>query len=225
MRVLVACEFSGVVREAFRRKGHDAWSCDLLPTEIPGQHIQGDVLEILNQDWDLMIAHPPCTYLANSGIRWFNEERYGDKARERKRLRQDAFEFVMELYNSSIPRVCIENPVGWINSHFREADQTVQPYFFGDKHVKPTCLWLKNLPKLNHFYPEKPEPLGITYRKPSKNFKGGEIKKHYFSQLEPNRNGHNRSKTFPGIAEAMANQWGNIETLPIQLEWDQLNGK
>lgn len=136
MRILIACEFSGIVREAFRKKGHDVWSCDLLDTEIPGKHIKGDVLKILNDGWDLMIAHPPCTYLSNAGIAWFNEEKYGEKAVLRKQKRLEAFDFFMKFVNSPIEKICIENPVGWANSHFRKPDQVIQPYFLGIRKVK-----------------------------------------------------------------------------------------
>lgn len=208
MRVLVACEFSGIVRDAFAARGHDTWSCDLLPTERPGRHIQGDVLEILDDGWDLMIAHPPCTYLSYAGIGWFNEEKWGDSARNRKSKREAAAYFFMRLWKAPVPRVAIENPVGYMNSHFRKADQTIQPYFFGDPHVKGTCLWLRGLLPL--MYPvgiPKPAPLTIQYRKPSKYYKGGEIKNRYFTDAFT-RDQHERSRTFPGIAAAMAEQWG-----------------
>lgn len=208
MRVLVACEFSGMVREAFKKKGHDAWSCDLLPTEIPSKkHIQDDVLQWLDKKWDLMIAHPPCTYLANSGIGWFNEERWGEKARIRKVKRKEAKDFFLKLYNAPIKKVAIENPVGYMNSHFRKPDQIIQPYFFGDPHIKGTHLWLLELPLLTYDKSvQKPEPLYSHLRHPSKNYKGGELKKRYFTDVI--RDPHLRSKTFQGIANAMASQWG-----------------
>lgn len=215
MRVLVACEYSGRVREAFRKLGHDAWSCDLLPSDDSSPyHIQGDVLEILNDGWDLMIAHPPCTYLSTAGNRWFNEARYGDKARLRKRLRLEAMEFVKTLYNAPVSSVAVENPIGYLSNNWQKPNQIIQPYQFGEPHVKPTCLWLKNLPPLQLTSPEatKPEPLGVTIRKPSKYYKGGEVKKHYFTQLAGSRSGHERSYTFQGIADAMADQWGGEAT-------------
>jgi hypothetical protein len=216
MRVLIACEFSGIVRDAFKEKGHDAWSCDLLPTEKPGQHIQGDVLNILNDGWDLMIAHPPCTYLSHAGIGWFNEEKYGDKARERKIKRGAAVSFFINLYNAPINKIAIENPIGHMNGHFRKPDQIIQPYYFGEPQIKAACLWLKNLPILVHTNKlEKPEPCAIHIRKPSKYCKGGEIKKRYFTDgmtkqhtSEKTRDAHVRSRTFQGIADAMADQWG-----------------
>jgi site-specific DNA-cytosine methylase len=138
-RVLVACEFSGVVREAFKAFGHDAWSCDLRETEIPGQHITGDVLAIINNCWDLMIAHPPCTHLAVSGARWFKE-----KAAQQV----EALDFVRALMDAPIDQICIENPVSIISSKIRKPDQIIQPWQFGHGETKKTCLWLKNLSKL-----------------------------------------------------------------------------
>jgi hypothetical protein len=179
-----------------------------LPTEIPGNHIQGDALEVINRGWDLMIAHPPCTYLSYAGIGWFNEEKYGDKARDRKLKREWAKDFFMKLYNSPIRKICIENPVGYMNTVFRKPDQVVQPYFFGDPHVKGTCLWLNNLlPLMYQKNIPKPEPLTVQYRKPSKYYKGGEEKKRYFTDAQT-RDPHERSRTFQGIADAMADQWG-----------------
>ena len=206
MRVLIGCEFSGIVREAFKAKGHDAWSCDLLPTEIPGQHIQGDVLEILNDGWDLMVAHPPCTYLSNAGIRWFNEKKYGEEARKRKKKRIEAFKFVMRLANAPIPHLAIENPVGWLNSHWRKPDQIIHPYYFGDPDSKRTCLWLKNLPLLQPTKIVKPKI--YAYFKRGKK-KGKPIYGTQYLQLAPDR-WKNRSRTYRGIAEAIADQWGNL---------------
>jgi site-specific DNA-cytosine methylase len=190
MRVLVACEFSGVVRDAFRARGHEALSCDLLPTETPGPHYQGDVRDILADGWDLMVAHPPCTHLAVSGARWFTE-----KAREQ----EEALEFVRVLLTAPIPRICLENPVSIISSRIREPDQIIQPWEFGHGETKATCLWLKNLPPL----------------RPTKIVEGREQRIHLMPP-GPDR-WRERSKTFSGVAEAMAEQWGN-ETLPIQRE-------
>jgi len=180
MRVLVACEFSGIVREAFKSKGHDAWSCDLLPTEILGQHIQGDVLAILNDGWDLMIAHPPCTHLAVSGARWFK-----DKINEQA----DALEFVRRLLAAPIERIALENPVSIISSRIRKPDQIIQPHQFGHGETKATCLWLKNLP-----------PLIPT------NSVSGREQRVWKMPPSPNR-WRERSRTFSGIARAMADQW------------------
>jgi len=182
MRVLIACEFSGIVREAFKAKGHDAWSCDLLPTEIPGQHIQGDVLELLKREqFDLGIFHPPCTYLAVSGARWF---------KDRPKEQEDALEFIRLLMGAEIPMIAIENPVGVISTRIRKPDQIIQPWMFGHTETKATCLWLKGLPKLT---PTKlVQPLfHSVHREPP----------------GPNR-WKNRSRTFQGIANAMADQWG-----------------
>jgi hypothetical protein len=224
MRVLVACEFSGRVRDAFARRGHDAWSCDILPSETPGNHILGDALQVLGDGWDLLIAHPPCTYLSNAGIGFFNVEKYGAKAVERMAKRQDAMDFFMKLYNAPIDRVCVENPVGYPNSFFRKPDQVIHPYFFGERHLKRTCLWLRNLPPLwfwmeddlfgTRTATEYPEPLHVHERKPGRHYKGGEVKKRYFTDAKAIVNGtkinasHERSRTFPAIAEAMAAQWG-----------------
>jgi len=182
MRVLIGAEFSGIVREAFRAKGHDAWSCDLLPTEIPSPyHIQGDVLSILNDGWDMMICHPPCTHLAVSGARWFK-----DKEREQ----QEALEFVRQLLAASIDKIALENPVSIISTHIRKPDQIIQPWMFGHGETKKTCLWMKNLPLLI--------PTNIV--------DGREARVH---RLPPSENRwKERSRTFPGIAAAMAEQWG-----------------
>lgn len=182
MRVLVACEFSGIVRDAFRRRGHDAWSCDLLPCEAdPARHIQGDVLEILENGWDLMVAHPPCTHLAVSGARWFKE----------KRAEQvEAVAFFLNLMAADIPRIAVENPIGIMSTCYRKPDQIIQPWQFGHGEVKATCLWLKGLPAL------------VTT-----NIVEGRVARVHREPPGPDR-WKNRSRTFPGIAEAMAAQWG-----------------
>lgn len=210
MRVLVACEFSGVVRDAFATLGHDAWSCDMLPSERPGNHLQGSVLKWLSgkpqvvstlpfEPWDLMIAFPPCTHLAVSGARWF-------KYKQVEQL--IALEFVCALLNANIPRICIENPIGIIPSRIRpwrdkymilhEPDkrnrlrpsQTIQPWQFGHGETKATCLWLKNLPPL--------VPTDIV---------SGRAPRVHFASPGPDR-WKERSRTLPGIAKAMAEQWG-----------------
>ena len=183
MRVLVACEFSGIVREAFARHGHDAVSCDLLETEMPGMHYKGDVRDIMHRGWDLMVAHPPCTHLAVSGARWF--------ARKRDEL-AEALDFVRELMDAPIPRIAIENPVSIISSNIRRPDQIIQPWQFGHGETKATCLWLKNLPKL--------EPTNVV--------DGREARIHH-EPPSPDR-WKARSRTFGGIAEAMAAQWGRL---------------
>lgn len=158
MRVLVACEYSGVVRDAFLKRGHEACSADFLFSESPlGYHYQGDVMDIIDDGWDLMIAHPPCTYLSSAGNAWL-------KAPGRMAARDDAYEFVMALAGADIPRICIENPVGFLNSHWRKPDQIIHPYFFGDPRMKRTCLWLKGLKPLYYipgFYPV-PDPVYVS---------------------------------------------------------------
>ena len=191
MRVLVACEFSGVVRDAFIERGHDAVSCDLLPTEQPGPHIQGDVLEILDEGWDLMIAHPPCTHLAVSGARWFK-----DKVEEQK----EALDFVRVLLDAPIPQIALENPVSVISTQIRKPDQIVQPYWFGDEATKTTCLWLKNLSPL-----EPTDMVGKGERHITKS--GRSLPKWYNLPPSPDR-AKIRSATFPGFAKAMSDQWG-----------------
>jgi len=181
MRVLVACEYSGTVRDAFIAKGHDAMSCDLLPSDKPGPHYQGDVFDVINDDWDLMIAHPPCTHLAVSGARWFK-----DKVTEQA----EALDFVRKLMNADIGRICIENPVSIISSRIRKPDQTIQPWQFGHGETKRTCLWLKGLPKL--------VPTDIV---------DGRDQRIWKLPPSPDR-WKIRSTTFQGIADAMANQWG-----------------
>jgi len=187
MRVLVACEYSGIVRDAFLRNGHDAISCDLLPTERLGPHYQGDVRDLLDQHFDLMIAHPPCTHLAVSGARWFKD----------KQVEQaEALDFVRLLLSAPIERIALENPISIISSRIRKPDQIVQPWQYGHGETKATCLWLKNLPKLV----------------PSNVVDGRESKVHRMSP-GPNR-WKERSRTYQGIADAMADQWGGIENRP-----------
>lgn len=183
MKVLIACEFSGIVREAFRVKGHDAWSCDLLPTEIHGNHLQCDVKDILYNNWDLMIAHPPCTYLASSGARWWK-----DKQQEQ----QQAIFFVLDLLDAPIEKIAIENPIGCLPKHIGEPNQVIQPHWFGQAETKSTCLWLKGLPTLR-----------ATHRISVLDIKSS----IHHESPSPNR-WKNRSRTFTGIANAMADQWG-----------------
>lgn len=194
MRILVACEFSGIVREAFRAKGHDAWSCDLLPSEIPGQHIQGDVLEQLAGNWDLMIAHPPCTYLCVSGAAHFNKP-----GRKEKQL--EALEFIRALLAAPIPRICLENPVGVISTAIRKPDQYIQPYEHGHEHMKKTGLWLKNLPLLK---PSNIVGKGEIWVQKNGRTRGSRW--HMCLSPSPDR-WKIRSRTFPGIARAFAEQW------------------
>lgn len=194
MRVLIACEFSGVVRDAFEARGHDAWSCDLLPCERGGKHFQEDVRQLLLAQmvnpWDLMICHPPCTHLAVSGARWFK-----DKQKEQR----DALAFVCSLLSANIPRIALENPVSIISSKIRKPDQIIQPWQFGHGETKATCLWLKNLPKL--------VPTNIVA--------GREPRVHHASP-GPDR-WKERSRTLQGIADAMAEQWGG----KVDSAWDK----
>lgn len=189
MKVLIACEYSGTVRDAFIAAGHSAMSCDLLPTEKPGPHYQGDVFDVIAEDWDLMIAHPPCTHLAVSGARWFPAKR---------KQQREALEFVRALMLAPIPRICIENPVSVISSAIRPADQVIQPWQFGHGETKATCFWLKNLPML--------QPTDIVEGREQKIWK-----------LPPGPDRwKERSRTYEGIAQAMAQQWG--QSTLVQLE-------
>ena len=185
MKVLIACEFSGVVRDAFRALGHDAMSCDLLPTERPGPHYQGDVRDVLMPGrWDLMIAHPPCTHLAVSGARWF-------KAKG-KAVQDEALDFVRMLLAAPVPHIALENPVGIISSRVRKPDQIIQPWQFGHPESKATCLWLKGLPKL--------KPTNIVLGREQRIWK-----------VPPSEfRWKIRSVTYEGIARAMAQQWGAL---------------
>ena len=239
MKVLVACEESQRVCSAFRARGHEAYSCDILDPSggHPEWHIKQDVLSILNPEnflfdekdptsihtriefetmdgiyhsledekWDLIIAHPPCIYLTNTGNRWFNVEKYGDKARERLRLREEAVNFFMAFANADCDHIAIENPVGVMSTRWRKPDQIIQPYWFGDPFEKRTCLWLKGLPKLqktNEVKPEERVTFGSGKTMPAWYAASYGLKKEERSKL--------RSKTFPGFAEAMAEQWGDL---------------
>jgi len=191
MRVLVACEYSGRVRDAFRRRGHDAWSCDLLECEAdPRWHYQAPVEEVLANGWDLMIAHPPCTHLAVSGSRHFHRK---------QREQAEALDFVRLLMDAPVHRWCIENPVSVISSAIRPPDQIIQPWQFGHGETKATCLWLQNLPRLR-----------------STNVVEGREARVHMMPPGPNR-WKERSRTFEGIAEAMGDQWGGRE-LPAPIE-------
>ena len=195
MKVLVACEYSGIVRDAFTAKGHEAWSCDILPTESPGNHIQDDVLKHLDKDWDLMIAHPPCTHLAVSGARWFTE------GKKDWSLQIESLDFVRKLLDAPIDKIALENPVSVISSKIRKPNQTIQPYQFGHKVSKRTCLWLKNLPNLLPTKIVEPDIVNVNGKKMSKF--------HYETFRLPKKiRGKVRSRFYEGIAEAMANQWG-----------------
>jgi hypothetical protein len=197
MKVLIACEYSGRVRDAFLALDHDAMSCDLLPTDVAGPHYQGDVRDVLHDGWDLMIAHPPCTYLASSGLHW------NTKRPERAQQTEEALAFVRLLLDAPIPRIALENPIGCISTRIRKPEQVIQPYWFGDDASKATCLWLKNLPPL----------------RPTKLIEGRIVngKRRWANQTDSGQNRlgpsedrwKKRSETYQGIAEAMAAQWGN----------------
>jgi len=213
--ILIGCEYSATVRTAFEKLPNadlfNVWSADILPSDIPGgNHYQGDVLDILNsQSWDLLIAFPPCTYLTYAGMsHWYDEGRALNRSK--------AAMFFMQLYDSSVKHVCIENPQGIMNKIFRPPDQIVHPYYFGDNDMKRTCLWLKNLPALNHSYLQpslfgdyvvKPKPIHSNINK-----KTGKMKNRYFTDSFIDgkfKTSLQKSKTFPGIAQAMAEQWSN----------------
>jgi len=185
MKILIACEFSGIVRDAFKDRGHDAWSCDLLPTERPGKHLQEDIRYVLQRQerWDLMIAFPPCTHLAVSGARWF---------KQKKKEQEEALKFIRLLLNAPIYRICLENPIGIISTRIRKPDQIIQPWQFGCGETKATCLWLKNLPLL----------------KPTKIVDGREGR--VWKEPPSAERWKNRSRTYQGIADAMADQWGGF---------------
>ena len=197
MRVLIACEFSGTVRDAFAAKGHFAMSCDLLPSEKPGEHYQGDVMDIIDDGWDLMICHPPCTHLAVSGARHFPAKRADGR-------QQVALAFVRTLMNAPIAKIAVENPVSIISSQIRKPDQIIQPWQFGHGEVKATCLWLKGLPQLH--------PTNIV---------DGRVARVHRMPPGPNR-WKERSRTFAGIAQAMADQWTHT---PAPQQFDLFTGE
>ena len=221
MRVLVACEESQRVCIAFREKGHDAFSCDIQDCSggLPEWHIKGDVLPLLNGncsfktvagvehtidgEWDLIIAHPPCTYLTVTGNRWFNVKRYGEKAKEREKEREKAAHFFMRFVNAHCDHIAIENPVGYMNTHYRKPDQIIQPYMFGDPFEKKTCIWLKGLPKL--------QPTDVVEHPARQEFASGKTMPAWYAKawhLSKEERSKIRSQTFPGFAKAMADQWG-----------------
>ena len=220
MKVLVACEFSGIVRDAFRARGHDAWSCDIIPTERPGPHLHDYAELFLEDGWDLMIAHPPCTYLCSSGLHW------NKRVPAREKQTHEAMLFIFALMGAPIPKIALENPVGCISTKFRKPDQIIQPYQFGEDASKKTCLWLKGLPKLK---PTKfiqstyackcgfrfDQSLG-KYGCPNCYCEKGPAKLVYANQTPSGQNNlgpsktrwKDRSRTYQGIADAMADQWG-----------------
>ena len=216
MRVLVACEESQAVTKAFRALGHEAFSCDILPCSggHPEWHIEGDVLEQLDKGWDMMIAHPPCTFLSVSGARWMyhtddkhlptSERRPHPMHPNRRQYQREALDFVQALMDAPIPKIAIENPVSAISSQIRKPDQIIQPYHFGDEATKTTCLWLKNLPKLEH--------TNVVGKGDVVHFKSGKVMSKWYletSSFSGKERQRVRSKTFEGIAKAIATQWGN----------------
>lgn len=199
MKVLIACEFSGTVRNAFAKLGHDAWSCDLEPTETEGNHYQGDMFDIVNDGWDLIIAHPPCTHLAVSGARHFAKKRADGR-------QQQGIDFFMQVANINVPKLAIENPIGIMSTIYRKPDQIIQPYEYGHRTTKATCFWIKGLPLL--------KPTNIVDKGGVVTFKSGKRMSEWFyesSHLKPKEREKMRNKTFQGIADAMAIQWGKNE--------------
>jgi len=202
MKILIACEYSGIVRDAFIARGHDVMSCDLLPTESPGPHYQGDVLDILGDGWDMMIGHPPCTYISFAGTAHWN-------APGRCKKRIEALEFFRKLWEAPIEKICLENPKSCASPVIAKYTQEIQPYYFGEKHIKTTWLWLKNLQPLKYELEDnllfdiktgidKPQPISIDNTERRK-------KRYYTDSI---KNPHERARFWPKIAEAMADQWG-----------------
>ena len=205
MKVLVACEESQAVCKEFRKLGHEAYSCDIVPCSggHPEWHLQQDVLPLLKEKWDMIIAFPPCTYLTVTGNRWFNIDRYGEKAIQRHKDRKEAIDFFMAFANADCERIAIENPVGIMSSEWRKPNQIINPWQFGDAFEKKTCLWLKGLPELT--------PTNIVEIPPRKKFDSGKSMPSWYAEawhLPKEERAKLRSKTFPGIARAMAYQWG-----------------
>jgi hypothetical protein len=202
MRVLIACEYSGRVRDAFIRAGHDAMSCDLLPTDVAGPHYQGDVTDIINDGWDLMVAHPPCTYLSVSGMHWTT------RGLRDPQLTEDALAFVQLLLDAPIERIALENPISVISSRIRKPNQIINPYEFGHDASKKTCLWLKNLPPLISTERVEPRIVITPSGKPAKRW-GNQCDNYGQDKLPPSADRWKiRSATYQGIADAMAAQWG-----------------
>ena len=206
-KVLIACEESQAVTKEFRALGHEAFSCDILECSggHPEWHLQQDVTELLEQKWDMIISFPPCTYLTVAGNRWFNIERYGEKAIKRYQDRKEAIDFFMMFASAVCEKIAIENPIGIMSSEWRKPDQIINPYQFGDPFEKKTCLWLKGLPCL--------EPTNVVEPPKRKEFTSGKTMPSWYAdawKLSKDERAKLRSKTFPGIAKAMAVQWGNL---------------
>lgn len=210
MKILIACEESQTVCKAFRQLGDEAYSCDVLPCSggHPEWHLQQDVLPLLREPWDLIIAHPPCTFLTVTGNRWFNVERYGEAAIRRERERERAVAFFMSFTQTACNHVAIENPVGIMSTRWRKPDQIINPFQFGDPYEKRTCLWLRGLPLLN--------PTDIVEPLPRVKYTSGKTMPQWYADawhLPPDERARLRSKTFDGIANAMAEQWHNYLTI------------
>jgi site-specific DNA-cytosine methylase len=197
MRVLIACEYSGTVRDAFLRRGHDAMSCDLLPTDVPGPHYQGDVFDIINDGWDLMIAHPPCTHLSVAGNGYWKEKKADGR-------QQAAIDFVKKLFESDIQKICVENPVGILSTVWMKPTQYIDPFYFGEPYRKKTGLWLKNLVPLKPTDMVKPTTYWVNG---GSNYRKNKDDKRPKLEAGMHRDWKLRSKTFQGIADAMAEQW------------------
>ena len=220
MRILIACEESDEVRSRFEKLGFDAWSCDIQPNRNPNaKHYQCSIFDVLNNGWDAMIAFPPCTHLAVSGAAWFEQKRKDGR-------QQEGIDFFMAMVNAPIKHIAIENPVGIMSKLYRKPDQKIQPYYFGDEAQKTTCLWLKNLPKLYHNANPNLFDNVVTHTNKGQFWeyfskKKGKLQKEPIWKkqtigLNKNERSRQRSKTFPGIAQAMANQWGNYLLLQSQ---------
>ena len=205
MRVLIACERSGVVRDAFAMRGHDAWSCDIEPSERSGNHLIGDIREFLKEDWDLMIAHPPCTRLCVTGNKWYKSE-YSHRFPNIHQEREEAIQFFMTLADAPIPHICIENPVGIMSTLYRKPDQIIQPFQFGHPEPKKTCLWLKGLPPL--------QPTKLVEPDYFVSKSGKKLARWYYMPSYTKERQIMRSRTFQGIADAMADQWSCLGGTP-----------
>ena len=210
LKILVACEESQAITIAMRKRGHIAFSCDLLDSSggYPQWHIRGDVTKLLKQNWDIILAFPPCTYLTVTGNRWFNIDRYGEKAIKRHDDRKKAIEFFMTFVHANCDKIAIENPVGIMSTHYRQPDQIINPFQFGDPFEKRTCLWLKNLPNL--------KPTNIVKPPPRVKYKSGRTMPGWYANAPKAERSKIRSKTFPGVAAAIADQWGKIGFLMQQ---------
>ena len=221
MKILVACEESQVVTKELRALGHEAYSCDIEPCSggHPEWHLQQDVTELLREKWDMIISFPPCTYLTVTGNRWFNIEKYGDKARQRHKDRDDAVDFFMLFANADCEKIVIENPVGTMSTRWRKPDQIINPFEYGDPFEKKTCLWIKGLPKL--------QSTNIVEVPKRTEFASGKTMASWYCdalKLPPKERAKVRSKTFPGIAKAMAEQWTKNRTEDTVVEKGLFDG-